>query len=160
MLSTNNLVTDRAEECTLRATMTEATSKKQGFKKCRSATFSIDGFSFTIGKRLFVSVYMHTNKVCVCNREREFTLLHCVAERICSLLKMSGCSDYLLGKITIFHLKLNASKCASVTLMLTGAHVHAQLLQTDTFSSHITSIFNEHTLTVMTLGVASRHTRF
>ncbi|KAM9337584.1 dual specificity calcium/calmodulin-dependent 3',5'-cyclic nucleotide phosphodiesterase 1A [Symphorus nematophorus] len=28
--------------------MTEATSKKQGFKKCRSATFSIDGFSFTI----------------------------------------------------------------------------------------------------------------
>ncbi|XP_074550081.1 dual specificity calcium/calmodulin-dependent 3',5'-cyclic nucleotide phosphodiesterase 1A [Halichoeres trimaculatus] len=28
--------------------MTEQTSKKQGFKKCRSATFSIDGFSFTI----------------------------------------------------------------------------------------------------------------
>ncbi|XP_034718651.1 calcium/calmodulin-dependent 3',5'-cyclic nucleotide phosphodiesterase 1C [Etheostoma cragini] len=28
--------------------MTELTSKKQGFKKCRSATFSIDGFSFTI----------------------------------------------------------------------------------------------------------------
>ncbi|XP_019121587.1 calcium/calmodulin-dependent 3',5'-cyclic nucleotide phosphodiesterase 1C isoform X2 [Larimichthys crocea] len=28
--------------------MTERTSKKQGFKKCRSATFSIDGFSFTI----------------------------------------------------------------------------------------------------------------
>ncbi|KAM7370268.1 hypothetical protein PAMP_011533 [Pampus punctatissimus] len=29
--------------------MTEpSTSKKQGFKKCRSATFSIDGFSFTI----------------------------------------------------------------------------------------------------------------
>ncbi|GAA6219486.1 calcium/calmodulin-dependent 3',5'-cyclic nucleotide phosphodiesterase 1A-like [Lates japonicus] len=28
--------------------MTEPTSKKQGFKKCRSATFSIDGFSFTI----------------------------------------------------------------------------------------------------------------
>ncbi|KAK2859313.1 hypothetical protein Q5P01_003933 [Channa striata] len=38
----------RAEECTSRATMTEAASKKQGFKKCRSATFSIDGFSFTI----------------------------------------------------------------------------------------------------------------
>lgn len=31
--------------------MTEPSSKKQGFKKCRSATFSIDGFSFTIGKR-------------------------------------------------------------------------------------------------------------
>lgn len=45
----------RAGECTSRATMTEATSKKQGFKKCRSATFSIDGFSFTIGKRLFVT---------------------------------------------------------------------------------------------------------
>ncbi|KAK5849718.1 hypothetical protein PBY51_014030 [Eleginops maclovinus] len=28
--------------------MTEPTSKKQGIKKCRSATFSIDGFSFTI----------------------------------------------------------------------------------------------------------------
>ncbi|KAM9332591.1 dual specificity calcium/calmodulin-dependent 3',5'-cyclic nucleotide phosphodiesterase 1C [Pholidichthys leucotaenia] len=28
--------------------MAETTSKKQGFKKCRSATFSIDGFSFTI----------------------------------------------------------------------------------------------------------------
>nr|XP_023646345.1 calcium/calmodulin-dependent 3',5'-cyclic nucleotide phosphodiesterase 1C-like [Paramormyrops kingsleyae] len=26
----------------------EPSSKKQGFKKCRSATFSIDGFSFTI----------------------------------------------------------------------------------------------------------------
>uniref|UniRef100_A0A8C4HJ92 Phosphodiesterase n=1 Tax=Dicentrarchus labrax TaxID=13489 RepID=A0A8C4HJ92_DICLA len=36
--------------------MTEPTSKKQGFKKCRSATFSIDGFSFTIGKRIFVTV--------------------------------------------------------------------------------------------------------
>uniref|UniRef100_A0A8C1B5H1 Phosphodiesterase n=1 Tax=Cyprinus carpio carpio TaxID=630221 RepID=A0A8C1B5H1_CYPCA len=30
--------------------MSELSSKKQGFKKCRSATFSIDGFSFTIGK--------------------------------------------------------------------------------------------------------------
>ncbi|XP_030623460.1 calcium/calmodulin-dependent 3',5'-cyclic nucleotide phosphodiesterase 1A [Chanos chanos] len=28
--------------------MTEPSCKKQGFKKCRSATFSIDGFSFTI----------------------------------------------------------------------------------------------------------------
>ncbi|KAM6908081.1 dual specificity calcium/calmodulin-dependent 3',5'-cyclic nucleotide phosphodiesterase 1A-like [Lycodopsis pacificus] len=28
--------------------MTEPMSKKQGFRKCRSATFSIDGFSFTI----------------------------------------------------------------------------------------------------------------
>ncbi|KAL2085659.1 hypothetical protein ACEWY4_018979 [Coilia grayii] len=28
--------------------MSEPSSKKQGFKKCRSATFSIDGFSFTI----------------------------------------------------------------------------------------------------------------
>ncbi|XP_070841644.1 dual specificity calcium/calmodulin-dependent 3',5'-cyclic nucleotide phosphodiesterase 1C-like isoform X3 [Chaetodon trifascialis] len=28
--------------------MTEPTSKQQGFKTCRSATFSIDGFSFTI----------------------------------------------------------------------------------------------------------------
>ncbi|XP_069007860.1 LOW QUALITY PROTEIN: dual specificity calcium/calmodulin-dependent 3',5'-cyclic nucleotide phosphodiesterase 1A [Embiotoca jacksoni] len=28
--------------------MTQPTSKKLGFKKCRSATFSIDGFSFTI----------------------------------------------------------------------------------------------------------------
>lgn len=30
--------------------MTQPVPKKQGFKKCRSATFSIDGFSFTIGK--------------------------------------------------------------------------------------------------------------
>ncbi|XP_069814561.1 dual specificity calcium/calmodulin-dependent 3',5'-cyclic nucleotide phosphodiesterase 1C isoform X2 [Dendropsophus ebraccatus] len=28
--------------------MTEPSSRKEGFKKCRSATFSIDGFSFTI----------------------------------------------------------------------------------------------------------------
>ncbi|KAM9307972.1 dual specificity calcium/calmodulin-dependent 3',5'-cyclic nucleotide phosphodiesterase 1C isoform 2-T2 [Gastrophryne carolinensis] len=28
--------------------MTEPSTKKEGFKKCRSATFSIDGFSFTI----------------------------------------------------------------------------------------------------------------
>ncbi|CAM4723528.1 hypothetical protein PO909_017338 [Leuciscus waleckii] len=28
--------------------MSELSSKKQGFKKCRSATFSIDGYSFTI----------------------------------------------------------------------------------------------------------------
>ncbi|XP_038664408.1 calcium/calmodulin-dependent 3',5'-cyclic nucleotide phosphodiesterase 1C-like [Scyliorhinus canicula] len=28
--------------------MTEPSSRKQGFKKCRSATFNIDGFSFTI----------------------------------------------------------------------------------------------------------------
>ncbi|KTG03039.1 hypothetical protein cypCar_00030585, partial [Cyprinus carpio] len=31
--------------------MSELSSKKQGFKKCRSATFSIDGFSFTIGSK-------------------------------------------------------------------------------------------------------------
>lgn len=30
--------------------MTDAPSKKEGFKKCRSATFSIDGYSFTIGE--------------------------------------------------------------------------------------------------------------
>lgn len=30
--------------------MTEPSSRKEGFKKCRSATFSIDGYSFTIGK--------------------------------------------------------------------------------------------------------------
>lgn len=30
--------------------MTDASSKKEGFKKCRSATFSIDGYSFTIGE--------------------------------------------------------------------------------------------------------------
>lgn len=30
--------------------MTESHCRKLGFKKCRSATFSIDGFSFTIGK--------------------------------------------------------------------------------------------------------------
>uniref|UniRef100_A0A8C5HDT3 Phosphodiesterase n=1 Tax=Gouania willdenowi TaxID=441366 RepID=A0A8C5HDT3_GOUWI len=31
--------------------MAKPTTKNQGFKKCRSATFSIDGISFTIGKR-------------------------------------------------------------------------------------------------------------
>lgn len=30
--------------------MTEPSSRKEGFKKCRSATFSIDGYSFTIGE--------------------------------------------------------------------------------------------------------------
>lgn len=42
----------RAEESTSSSAMTEPKLKKLGFKKCRSATFSIDGFSFTIGKRL------------------------------------------------------------------------------------------------------------
>ncbi len=65
-------------ESTSRATMTEKISKKQGFKKCRSATFSIDGFSFTIGERLFVTVWYDVCVyarvcvcVCVCVRERE-----------------------------------------------------------------------------------------
>ncbi|ELK12643.1 Calcium/calmodulin-dependent 3',5'-cyclic nucleotide phosphodiesterase 1C [Pteropus alecto] len=31
--------------------MTDASSRKEGFKKCRSATFSIDGYSFTIGSK-------------------------------------------------------------------------------------------------------------
>lgn len=35
-----------------RAKMTETDSRKKGFTKGRSATFSIDGFSFTIGKKL------------------------------------------------------------------------------------------------------------
>lgn len=30
--------------------MTDTSHKKEGFKKCRSATFSIDGYSFTIGE--------------------------------------------------------------------------------------------------------------
>lgn len=30
--------------------MTDASDRKEGFKKCRSATFSIDGYSFTIGE--------------------------------------------------------------------------------------------------------------
>ncbi|XP_012369105.1 cytochrome c oxidase subunit 6C-like [Octodon degus] len=28
--------------------MTDSSNRKEGFKKCRSATFSIDGYSFTI----------------------------------------------------------------------------------------------------------------
>ena len=70
-----HLFTERkgAEEKILRATMTEPTSKNQGFKKCRSATISIDGFSFTIGKILFVTVCCAfvCVCVCVCMRERE-----------------------------------------------------------------------------------------
>lgn len=31
--------------------MSWSNGKKEGFKKCRSATFSIDGFSFTIGRK-------------------------------------------------------------------------------------------------------------
>lgn len=30
--------------------MTDPSSRKEAFKKCRSATFSIDGYNFTIGK--------------------------------------------------------------------------------------------------------------
>lgn len=42
--------------------MSWSNGKKEGFKKCRSATFSIDGFSFTIGRRhLF-----HSRGVCAC----------------------------------------------------------------------------------------------
>lgn len=55
--------------------MTQPASKKQGIKKCRSATFSIDGFSFTIGKTgssRQASINERTD--CVCGRvgqERE-----------------------------------------------------------------------------------------
>lgn len=41
----------RGQEAAAPLTMTEASSRKEGFKKCRSATFSIDGYSFTIGER-------------------------------------------------------------------------------------------------------------
>lgn len=34
--------------------MSETDSRKKGFTKGRSATFSIDGFSFTIGKKLWI----------------------------------------------------------------------------------------------------------
>lgn len=36
--------------------MTDASNRKEGFKKCRSATFSIDGYSFTIGENFLSSV--------------------------------------------------------------------------------------------------------
>ncbi|XP_039192772.1 calcium/calmodulin-dependent 3',5'-cyclic nucleotide phosphodiesterase 1C isoform X4 [Crotalus tigris] len=35
--------------------MTEPSNRKEGFKKCRSATFSIDGYSFTIGEHFGVA---------------------------------------------------------------------------------------------------------
>lgn len=37
--------------------MTEASNRKEGFKKCRSATFSIDGYSFTIGENFPLPFY-------------------------------------------------------------------------------------------------------
>lgn len=36
--------------CPAGRAMTDASNRKEGFKKCRSATFSIDGYSFTIGE--------------------------------------------------------------------------------------------------------------
>lgn len=38
--------------------MTDASNRKEGFKKCRSATFSIDGYSFTIGENFPPSVVL------------------------------------------------------------------------------------------------------
>ena len=59
--------------------MTDPGSKKQGFKKCRSATFSIDGFSFTIGEQKDVHA-----SVCVCARERERECVYvCVFTCVC-----------------------------------------------------------------------------
>lgn len=55
----------RARGCALRRgeprdaagrAMTDASNRKEGFKKCRSATFSIDGYSFTIGENFVPSV--------------------------------------------------------------------------------------------------------
>lgn len=59
--------------------MTEPTHKKAGFKKVQSATFSIDGFSFTIGKRIFFQcVYMCVLVcACVCQRERNENVSFC-----------------------------------------------------------------------------------
>lgn len=53
-------------------TMTEPTSKKAGFKKVRSATFSIDGFSFTIGKRIFSQCVYTCVCVCLCLEIKEW----------------------------------------------------------------------------------------
>lgn len=55
--------------------MSELSSKKQGFKKCRSATFSIDGYSFTIGKNSWSGVrgqlwVVVGNTDFVCERKR------------------------------------------------------------------------------------------
>lgn len=38
--------------------MSLSNGKKEGFKKCRSATFSIDGFSFTIGRKHLFTVWV------------------------------------------------------------------------------------------------------
>lgn len=67
LLSLYSALCQRAETCT----MTQLASKKLGFKKCRSATFSIDGFSFTIGKTgTFLSStrlsYERLYLLCVC----------------------------------------------------------------------------------------------
>lgn len=51
--------------------MSELSSKKQGFKKCRSATFSIDGFSFTIGKNSWSGMCVWVD-VCVSVSSTDF----------------------------------------------------------------------------------------
>lgn len=57
LLSLSSAHCQRAKTCI----MTQPASKKQGFKKCRSATFSIDGFSFTIGK---AGTFLSSTRLC------------------------------------------------------------------------------------------------
>lgn len=62
--------------------MTEPSSRKEGFKKCRSATFSIDGFSFTIGKkfafaRIFLFIFLWVNVFLCSTVHVSFTFVMC-----------------------------------------------------------------------------------
>lgn len=45
--------------------MTDTSHKKEGFKKCRSATFSIDGYSFTIGENFAPGPFLASSHTAV-----------------------------------------------------------------------------------------------
>ncbi|KAI6075309.1 Calcium/calmodulin-dependent 3',5'-cyclic nucleotide phosphodiesterase 1C isoform X1 [Aix galericulata] len=49
--------------------MTEPSSRKEGFKKCRSATFSIDGYSFTIASDLKNGYYSCPHSYCFLRKQ-------------------------------------------------------------------------------------------
>lgn len=84
--------------------MTDTSHKKEGFKKCRSATFSIDGYSFTIGEnfapRPFLAFSHTTVAVTV-------TVADSNGERVGTEIWVGGCwlegaagnRDLLAGKL-------------------------------------------------------------
>lgn len=99
--------------------MTEPSSRKEGFKKCRSATFSIDGYSFTIGEPdlipplSFISLFVPSPQL---QRQLLLTSASCR----CTRLQCMPCNFYPSFPFCLLYLLLskkvvsNTQRCESL----------------------------------------------